>query len=198
MKKFIFFKVLIIFSVSLSHAQTWTYEAGYAAGKQYCEQNRGDIAEASINYANSIGENNYANGIGEGFVYGCNKLGSYEFNISKCFLEFIRGGISAYNECTRPGMDNTTNSQPRIMSAPESIDKIDISVFPNPTTSVITFVGENLNNCKVSIFNSFGNSVIKNSKINQSIDLEKEKNGIYVYIITDDSGYRKKGKIIKK
>lgn len=73
-----------------------------------------------------------------------------------------------------------------------------IIVSPNPTTSTIKFEGENLNNYKVSIFNSNGNEIIKDSKIDQSISIEKQEKGIYIYIITDDNGFKQEGKIVKE
>ncbi|WP_298304324.1 T9SS type A sorting domain-containing protein [Flavobacterium sp.] len=81
-----------------------------------------------------------------------------------------------------------------------SINKLNskIIVSPNPTTSTIKFEGNDLNNYKVSIFNSNGNEIIKNSKIDQNISIEKQEKGVYIYIITDENGFEQKGKIIKE
>ncbi len=78
----------------------------------------------------------------------------------------------------------------------QQVNKIIIS--PNPTTSIIKFDGDNLSSYKISIFNSNGTEIIKNSKIDQNISLEKQEKGVYVLILTDENGYRQEGKIIKE
>ena len=73
-----------------------------------------------------------------------------------------------------------------------------IIISPNPTNSLIKFEGENLSNYKVSIFNNSGIEIIKNMKIDQNISLEKQEKGVYIYVLTDDKGYKQEGKIIKE
>jgi hypothetical protein len=74
----------------------------------------------------------------------------------------------------------------------------ELIVYPNPTNSTINFKGENLDKCKVSIYNNLGIEVIKNSKANETIHLENLQNGIYLYKITDENGFEQNGKIIKE
>ena len=73
-----------------------------------------------------------------------------------------------------------------------------IKVSPNPTTAIINFEGENLNDYKVSIFNSKGNEIIKNSKIDKGITIENQEKGIYIYVLEDKNGNKQEGKIIKE
>ncbi len=74
----------------------------------------------------------------------------------------------------------------------------EIKVYPNPTTSKIQFMGNNLSNLKVSIFDETGNEVLKNPKIDEEISLDKLRAGTLIYIITDEKGFKQEGKIIKK
>lgn len=74
----------------------------------------------------------------------------------------------------------------------------DIKISPNPTNATITFEGKDLKNHKVTIYDSNGVEIIKNSKIYQNISLEKQNKGIYFYVITDENGFQQKGKIIKE
>ncbi|NOU15944.1 MAG: T9SS type A sorting domain-containing protein [Bacteroidales bacterium] len=91
-----------------------------------------------------------------------------------------------------PGVCGTLNYSNKIKSTKT------IKVSPNPTSSLIKFDGENLSNYKVSIFNSNGIEIIKNSKIDEGISIEKQEKGIYIYILTDENGYKQEGKIIKE
>lgn len=74
----------------------------------------------------------------------------------------------------------------------------EIIVSPNPTNSLIKFSGKNLEKYNVSIFDSNGIEIVKNSKINSDFSLEKQTKGIYIYIIKDENGYYQQGKIIKE
>ncbi|PWJ97254.1 putative secreted protein (Por secretion system target) [Flavobacterium araucananum] len=78
------------------------------------------------------------------------------------------------------------------------VQKDRITVSPNPTKSIIKFEGTDLNKYQISIFDEKGKEIKINSKIDNAISLEKEKKGIYIYVITDESGYKQKGKIIKE
>ena len=73
-----------------------------------------------------------------------------------------------------------------------------IKVSPNPTNSIINFDGIDLSIYNISIFDRNGIEIIKNSKINQPLSLDKFEKGIYLYIITNDLGYKQDGKIIKE
>lgn len=73
-----------------------------------------------------------------------------------------------------------------------------VKVFPNPTNSKITFQGKDLQNKKITITDFMGNVIIKESSLTSEINLNKEKSGIYFYIIIDEQGNRQEGKIIKE
>lgn len=79
-----------------------------------------------------------------------------------------------------------------------SNQKAKIIISPNPTSSIIKFEGKNLSDYKISIFNIKGTEIIKDSKIDQNINMEKQAKGIYLYIITDETGFKQEGKIIKE
>lgn len=74
----------------------------------------------------------------------------------------------------------------------------EIKVYPNPTSSILKFEGKDLNNYKVSIYNNNGYEIIKDSKINETISIENQQNGVYLYKITDENGFEQTGKIIKE
>ncbi len=203
MIKNIFFVTILVITVNTLNAQNWTYSEGYTMGKNFCKQNQKAQAIATVNYANSIGEINYSIGVAEGFTYGCNRNGSFTSSISSCFIKFLTGGLDAYNKCQNPQMDNSSTTQNRIANnsikdTEETTDNIKVIVYPNPTNSILKFEGKNLKNYKISIFNYLGNEIIKNSIDEQGINIEKQEKGIYFYIITDDSGYKQEGRIIKE
>lgn len=103
--------------------------------------------------------------------------------------------------CAIPNSDIYGNLFPECEGMPIAKlakQKVEIKVSPNPTSSSIKFDGENLSNYKVSIFNINGNEIITNSRIDQNINFEKQEKGIYIYIITDENGFKQEGKIIKE
>ncbi len=73
-----------------------------------------------------------------------------------------------------------------------------IKVYPNPTKANLSFEGKDLENYKITIFDFMGNIIIKDSKLNEEINLDSEKSGIYFYIISDDQMNIQEGKIIKE
>lgn len=73
-----------------------------------------------------------------------------------------------------------------------------IIISPNPTSSIIKFEGDNLNNYRIDIFDNKGREIVRDTKIDENINLEKQGKGIYIYIITDENGYKQEGKIIKE
>lgn len=73
-----------------------------------------------------------------------------------------------------------------------------IEVAPNPARSVVWFKGDNLEQYTISIFDTEGKPVLEGGTIDSGISLEKQRKGVYVYVITDDFGYRQDGKIIKE
>lgn len=73
-----------------------------------------------------------------------------------------------------------------------------IIISPNPTSSIIKFEGKDLSNYVISIFDSKGNTIFKDAKINENLSLEKQEKGIYMYVITDKKGFKQEGKIVKE
>lgn len=73
-----------------------------------------------------------------------------------------------------------------------------ISVAPNPANTIINFNGRNLNDYKLTIFNINGDILLERNNINESINIEHLKKGIYNYVIQNDSGEKQVGKIVKK
>jgi len=114
-----------------------------------------------------------------------------------CFAKNINGIISS-------NLSNCKCSVGPQMKQIEVLDKSEIDdvnkiiVSPNPTNSFIKFDGKNLTTYKVAIFNCFGNQVIKDAKIDQQLNFEKYEKGIYIYVLTDENGYKQEGKIIKE
>lgn len=117
-------------------------------------------------------------------------------NFSRCYSE-----VTKTFRCAIPNSDIYGNLFPEcegIRFDKLSNQKTEIKVSPNPTSSLLQFEGSNLKNYKISIFNINGNEIVKDSKIDQNINIEKNDRGIYFYIITDEKGFKQKGKIIKE
>ena len=73
-----------------------------------------------------------------------------------------------------------------------------IEVAPNPTTSVVHFKGANLQKYKVSVFDKAGTIIIRDVILTGTLNLEKQKPDVYIYVIKDAKGVIiKRGKIIK-
>ncbi|KAF2341919.1 T9SS type A sorting domain-containing protein [Flavobacterium tistrianum] len=136
-----------------------------------------------------------------GFTDGTSTTITINFNANNtvfCFVKPISGILSSSfagcNAC------NTGPSPERIAATAdetESDSKYKIVVSPNPTTSVVNFTGKNLEKYVVSLFDSEGRVLIKDAKITSEINVGKFIKGIYVYVITDQNGFRQEGKIIK-
>ena len=96
--------------------------------------------------------------------------------------------------------DCNNNEDPIDIFGFTSINNTDdsIHVFPNPTTSTLTFSGKKLEGHKVSIFDIYGNTIIKDKSILQKIDLQRQKPGTYIYVITDEKGNQQRGRIVKE
>ena len=62
------------------------------------------------------------------------------------------------------------------------------SIYPNPTSSVVTLEGENMN--YVSIYNALGQfvSVVKLNGVNNTIDMSGMNSGVYFFNIVDNAG----------
>lgn len=127
-------------------------------------------------------------------------------NCTKTVIKNFRCGIpeaDQYGVCFTDCGPTCQGGNQRIMRFKKDIpiksgNNKEILVTPNPTTSIIKFQGEDLNNYKVSIFNIYGTEILKDSKIDQEINFEKQEKGIYFYIITDENGFKQEGKIIKE
>ncbi len=110
-----------------------------------------------------------------------------------CFPKPITSIISStFSNCN-------CGTLPRLTNISETTNNIkQIIVSPNPTNSIIKFSGENLEKYNVTIYDSNGTKIIDHSKIDAEISLEKQKKGVYLFIIEDNNGYRQESKIIKE
>ena len=92
-----------------------------------------------------------------------------------------------------PGICGTGGLSPAAAPATSSIE-----VVPNPTTSVVHFKGANLQKYKVSVFDKAGTIIIRDAILTGTLNLEKQKPDVYIYVIKDAKGLIiKRGKIIK-
>ena len=73
-----------------------------------------------------------------------------------------------------------------------------IKISPNPTTNSVKFDGEMLSDYTLTLYNSNGVEVIKNLELKDTINLDNQPKGIYIYVITNNKGYKQEGKIIKE
>ncbi|KFC19304.1 T9SS type A sorting domain-containing protein [Chryseobacterium sp. FH1] len=73
-----------------------------------------------------------------------------------------------------------------------------ILVYPNPTSSVVNFEGENLSEYKIEVSDDKGSKVLDRTNLKNGIDLKNKKSGVYYYKITSKTGYFQAGKVIKK
>lgn len=73
-----------------------------------------------------------------------------------------------------------------------------IQSYPNKTSSVLNFSGENLEENSIEVYDLQGNVVIGKQTLTSSINLEAQKPGVYIYVITDGKDFRQEGKIIKE
>lgn len=110
-----------------------------------------------------------------------------------------------YQFCfTKPITSVTTSSfncncgiSPERQAANEDLMQ-EIVVSPNPTKSTVQFQGKNLGSYHVSFYDTKGHAVIENAHLDAPVSLERQKPGIYVYVITNEEGFRQEGKIIKE
>lgn len=73
-----------------------------------------------------------------------------------------------------------------------------VNISPNPAKSILNIEGENLENLNISFYDTFGNEVIKNSKVEKTLNIDNLKPGIYLYKIKDKDNIIQDGKIIKE
>jgi len=86
------------------------------------------------------------------------------------------------------------------LAVDESINLIDISIFPNPSTGIFELKTNGKNISEFEITNILGETILK-SKINSNkieIDLSEYVNGIYFVKVVDDKGNSGVKKIIKQ
>jgi hypothetical protein len=73
-----------------------------------------------------------------------------------------------------------------------------VQVSPNPAKTILSFKGDQLQNYKLSLYDTQANPVMTGVTVSGSVNIEKLEKGIYIYVITDSAGYRQTGKIIKE
>jgi len=78
-------------------------------------------------------------------------------------------------------------------------DQKQILVYPNPSTSEITFVTGLYSGLELSVYNSTGEKVISLPlPSGQTFDISHFPSGVYFYVITGKKGFSESGKIIKR
>lgn len=127
-------------------------------------------------------------------IYGDSPLCAYGNNFGAFVTFYYNNGCAPVQ---KSGYWYNYNTPVPINGTDQKINNL-ISVSPNPATSVLKFEGKDLSKYRVSFFDTNGNEVLKQSRLQESLNISGQKNGVYIYIITDESGYRQQGKIIKK
>jgi hypothetical protein len=59
-----------------------------------------------------------------------------------------------------------------------------ITVYPNPTTSLLNIDAENIGDCKIELYDIHGRIVLENKNV-RSLDLSHYENGLYLLILTN-------------
>jgi len=119
--------------------------------------------------------------------------------LMNCFSKRIRKVLSVTPyECAscpppRAGLKSVPNPE-----GPDRKQKDRVEVFPNPAKTLLNFKGDHLQDYKVSLYDSQGKIVVKDATVSGPVNIEKLSTGIYVFVITDQSGYKQTGKIVKE
>lgn len=84
---------------------------------------------------------------------------------------------------------------------PVSIDQIDlsdISLYPNPTSSMLNVESEELEVEKITIYDIIGRMVLQRSLSNNFVNLSSLENGIYLAEVEDKNRVKYIYKIVKE
>lgn len=98
-------------------------------------------------------------------------------------------------------VDSNGNYNPVGLKETDKIDKLNYSIFPNPSSGQFTFRQYNLmERYQFTLFDSQGRKVGEYQFIqsNNELNISNLPNGIYVYQLKDNEGRRSSGKIVKK
>jgi PKD repeat protein len=111
--------------------------------------------------------------------FGDNSGGTDDLNPSHTYPGFgtYNVWLYAFNDCMTKSLFTTLIIQPNTIG---TNDMIDISLYPNPANQFILLSGV-INNCKITIFNIAGKTVLSESNINEKskIDISHLNNGTY-------------------
>ena len=87
-----------------------------------------------------------------------------------------------------------------VVIEPNSIQNIytlEVNVYPNPTTSSLTFELNNAVNASVKIYDLKGNVVVSANLNGTAVDVKGLSSGLYNYVVTSNEGTTK-GKFVKQ
>lgn len=91
-----------------------------------------------------------------------------------------------------------TEGECNSLSTDDDILKKSISIYPNPTTGIVTInYLENLNIKELSLTNTLGQEILKTNEISTILDISEVSNGIYYLNIKNDKNQNAIFKIIK-
>ena len=140
--------------------------------------------------------------------------GSVTYSIGQVFYTYL--GETVYNVAQGIQHGNTTQQTPEETNLPEDVDttgdevttedtpKIDIKIYPNPTTDFITITSKGLENQNLinsyQLFNYQGQLIMENSmsQVNTKINLNNLSTSMYILRVYIDQKLFKTFKILKK
>lgn len=73
-----------------------------------------------------------------------------------------------------------------------------VNVYPNPASEFLSFEGENLKTLSIQLFDNDHKILIEKNSLEENLNIDFLKSGIYFYEIKNSDGYKQRGKIIKK
>ncbi len=101
--------------------------------------------------------------------------------------------VSSTSNCKKGNFDDAVVEPSSI----QTINTIEVNVYPNPTTATLTFELNNATNTSVRIYDLKGNVVVATNLNGSNVDVRALSAGLYNYVVTSNEGTTK-GKFIKE
>ena len=120
-------------------------------------------------------------------------------NVSSITLDVV-AGISTSTNLDVSSTSNCKKGSFTEAAEPNSIQNIytlEVNVYPNPTTSSLTFELNNAVNASVKIYDLKGNVVVSANLNGTAVDVKGLSSGLYNYVVTSNEGTTK-GKFVKQ
>jgi len=120
-------------------------------------------------------------------------------NVSSITLDVV-AGISTSTDLDVSSTSNCKKGSFTEAAEPNSIQSIytlEVNVYPNPTTSSLTFELNNAVNASVKIYDLKGNVVVSANLNGTAVDVKGLSSGLYNYVVTSNEGTTK-GKFVKQ